>query len=354
MYPRLLIDLDKLEHNAKTLVEMAAKYGIEVAGVTKVFCAHRDIARAFVKGGVKYLADSRIENMKALQEFNIPKIFLRLPMLSQVDQVVKYSHISLNSEIEVIKALSAAAQRQGRVHSIILMVDLGDLREGIYKEEELCSTVEKILALKGVELIGLGTNLTCYGGVIPDKDNLGRLIALAEKIEKRFHIKLKLISGGNSSTIHLLGQEDLRGINHLRLGESIVLGYETAYGKRIGGTFDDAFLLEAELVEIREKPSVPQGKIGMDAFGNTPHLIDRGIRRRAICAIGKQDMDDEDLIPIDPGIIVLGASSDHLIIDINDSKKEYRLGDKIQFKLRYSSLLRAMTSKYVKKVIVKA
>lgn len=352
MYPRLLIDTKKVEHNAKTMVEMADKYGIDIAGVTKVFCAQENIVKAFVNGGVKYLADSRIENMILLQEFSLKKIFLRLPMLSQIDDVVKYSDISLNSEIEVIKVLSDSALKQKKVHSIILMIDLGDLREGIYYDDEIFSTVEEILNLKGIKLLGIGTNLTCYGAVIPDATNLGRLISIGHEIENRFKIKLEIISGGNSSSVHLLEKESLHGINNLRLGESIVLGTETAYGKRIEGTFDDCFILEVEVIEVKNKPSKPTGKIGLDAFGNVPEYVDSGIRKRVICAIGKQDIDDENIIPVDPRIIILGGSSDHLIIDTTDSDKDYKPGDIIRFKLKYSSLLRAMTSKFVKKVFV--
>lgn len=351
-YPRLIIDTNKIKHNTETLVNLAAKDGIEVAGVTKVFCANKDITKAIIDGGVKYLADSRIENIIKLKEFNLPKILLRLPVLSQVDDVVKYADISLNSEVEVLEAISEVAIKQGKIHSVILMVDLGDLREGIYYDEEIFLTVEKIKDMEGIKLLGMGTNLTCYGGVIPDENNIGRLIDIGKEIEKRYGLKLQLISGGNSSSVHLLGSKALAGVNNLRLGESLVCGTETAYGKRIDDTYDDAFVLETEVIEVKTKPSAPTGKIGMDAFGDVPSHVDRGIRERAICAVGKQDIDDTSIIPIDGKIIVLGASSDHLIIDVTDCESKYQIGDIIKFKLKYSSILRAMTSHYVDKEII--
>lgn len=232
------------------------------------------------------------------------------------------------------------------------MYDLGDLREGYFKEEDLFEAIEEILKLEGIEIIGLGTNLTCYGGVIPRGENLGRLVNLANKIEKEYNINLDIISGGNSSTLHLLiNDKKIDGINHLRLGESIVLGRETAFGNRIENTYDDAFQLAAEIIEIKDKPSVPIGEIGMDAFGKTPTFVDRGVRKRIICAIGKQDIDFDSLIPLDDGIEILGGSSDHLILDGTDSKVDYKVGDEIRFKLTYGGILRAMTSAYVKKVI---
>ena len=351
-YPKIEVDLSKIKHNTATLVKLCNKYGIRVAGVTKVFCGNAEIARAYLDGGVSYLADSRIENLIKLKDFKVPKILLRLPMISEAERVVEYTDISLNSELATIKALSKAAKEKERNHKIILMFDLGDLREGYFKEEDLFTDIEEILKLENVEVIGLGTNLTCYGGVIPSEENLGRLVNLAKKIEEDYRLKLEIISGGNSSTLHMLiDGKKLEGINQLRLGESIVLGRETAFGNRIENTHDDAFQLVVEIIEIKDKPSVPVGEIGMDAFGKVPTFEDRGIRKRIICAIGKQDIDFDSILPMDEGIKILGGSSDHLILDGTESNIDYKVGDEIRFKLTYGGILKAMTSEYVKKVI---
>jgi len=351
-YPRVEIDLNKLRHNVRVLVNICKMHGIDVAGVTKVFCGDPHITKAYVEGGVKYLADSRIENLIKLKDIDLPKILIRIPMISEVDRVVEYADISLNSEIETIKAISNEAKKKGKIHNIILMVDLGDLREGYFNEEELYDVVEDVLDMDGIKLIGLGTNLTCYGGVIPDEDNLGRLVKIKKNIKEKFRVDLEIISGGNSSSLHLLMKEKtVDGINMLRLGEVLVLGRETAYGDKVKDTHDDCFQLVAEIVEIKEKPSVPIGQIGMDAFGNVPTFSDKGIRKRIICAIGKQDVDIDSIIPVDEDIDILGASSDHLILDGTDCKIDYRVGDKIRFNLTYSGILRVMTSEYVKKDI---
>lgn len=349
-YPKIKVNLDKIKQNVLTLVEMCGEHGIEVAGVTKVFCAYPEIAEVYIKGGVSFLADSRIQNLKKLKDLDIRKIMLRLPMISEAEDVVRYADISLNSEIDTIRELSKKAIEQDRVHDIILMVDLGDLREGFYTEDDLMDAVEEVILLEGVDIVGLGTNMTCYGAIIPKTENLDRLMELKEKIERRYSVNLEIISGGNSSSIYLL-EEDNININNLRLGESLVLGKETAYGKQIEGTTDDAFTLEVEVIETKEKPSIPTGEIGKDAFGKIPTFTDRGVRKRSICAIGQQDIDLDGMIPMDDKIIVLGASSDHLILDTTDSKWNYTIGDIIKFKLSYGGILRAMTSSYVDKDI---
>lgn len=352
-YPRIIINTKKILHNVKTVVRIANENGMNVAGVTKGFCAHKDIVRAYVQGGVKYLTDARIINLKRLEEFDIPKLLSRIPMLSEVEDVVRYSDYSLNSELVTMQALSCEALRLNKIHGVIIMVDLGDLREGYFKEEEVYEVIERINDLEGLKLAGIGTNLTCYGGLIPNKELLNRLIDISEKIGDIFHMKLEIISGGNSSTINLLNTDKLEGINNLRLGESIMCGTESAYGGVIPETYNDAFTLEAEVIEIKDKPSVPTGgKIGKDSFGNTPYFIDRGIRKRIICAIGKQDIDLETIYPIDKDLIVLGGSSDHLILDGSDSLIDYKIGDIVKFNIHYVSILRAMTSEYVDKLII--
>ncbi|MFA7572179.1 MAG: ornithine racemase Orr [Lutispora sp.] len=350
-YPALKINLTKLENNTRLLVEKCAPYGISISAVTKVFCGMTEVAEAVVKGGAAILADSRVENLKKLRNFNLPKMLLRIPMLSQIDEVLEYADISLNSEYKVIEALSNAAVKKGKIHDIILMVDLGDLREGVWADDAV-EYAGKILQLKGVNLKGIGTNLTCYGAIIPQEDNLSKLEEIANMITQKYGIKLSIISGGNSSSLYMVEEGRIpKAINNLRLGESIVLGNETAYGKRIEGTYNDCFTLCAEIIELKEKPSVPIGEIGVDAFGNRPTFVDRGIRKRGILAVGKQDVRIDGLTPIDSDIIILGASSDHMIIDITDSTKEYTIGDIIEFTLDYGALLSTSTSDYVKKVI---
>ncbi len=351
-YPRLEISLDKITHNTRVVAGICERQGIRVAGVTKVFCGHPEIARAMVDGGIDILADSRLENLKKLREFPLPKLLLRLPMISQAKAVVEWADISLNSEIETIKALSEAAIAQRKSHEIILMFDLGDLREGIFDENELFHTVEQLLQLEGVILIGIGTNMTCSGGVIPTPKNLSRLARQKRAIESRFDLHLEVLSGGNSSTLYLIEEGSMpAGINQLRLGESIVLGRETAYGRQLKGTYNDCFKLIAEIVEIKEKPSSPIGEVRLDAFGDRPSFVDKGIRKRALCAIGKQDVGIGDIIPDDDGIALLGASSDHLILDVTECAQTYKVGDLVSFFLTYGGILRSMTSEYVAKQI---
>jgi predicted amino acid racemase len=351
MYPRIVVNKKKLYENSKVVVDMAREHEIDVYAVTKVYCGIKELAEESIRAGVVGIADSRVENLIQMKDLDVTKMLLRLPMGSEADLVVKYADVSLNSELSTLLLLNDAAEKNGKKHGVILMIDLGDLREGILPEQ-VDEVVPAILKMKHLELEGIGVNLTCYGGVIPNPVNLGELSRIADDIEQQYGIKLKVVSGGNSSSLYLLEKGGMPGrINQLRVGEAIVLGRETAYGEPIPGTHDDVFVLEAKVIELKEKSSIPIGEIGMDAFGNKPTFEDKGRMKRAIVAIGRQDVEPSGLMPFDEKIEIIGASSDHMLMDMTRVDKEYAVGDVIRFRMDYGAMLRLFTSHYVDKVM---
>jgi len=353
MYPRLIINTEKYRHNLKVIKNLTSKHGLSLMVVTKVFCAEKPLTDIIKEESVDFIADSRIKNLEKFST-NIPKALLRLVSLYEVERAVNVADISLNSEMEVIRGLNNAAAKYRRIHEVILMIDIGDLREGYFYKEDVFAAIKEILTMKNIKLKGLGTNLTCYGGIIPTEKTLKKLIDLVNETEQKFDIELEIISGGNSSHLYLLEKDiHLDRINNLRIGEAIALGRETAYGSIIEDLYDDVFILEADIIEYKKKPSMPEGDVGMDAFGKTPEFEDLGVVNRAILGIGKQDVDFYELKSLDKNISLLGSSSDHIIAGIWDSPSLYKVGDVLRFKLTYGSLLSLMTSEYVEKYYVK-
>lgn len=347
--PRLEIDLDKIRFNAASLVQRLAARGIAVTGVTKVAAGLPAVANALLDAGIRQLGDSRIENIEALRRAGVAAsmMLIRSPMPSQAQRVVRHADASLNSELAVIEKLSHAAREAGRMHQVVLMVELGDLREGILPAD-LEAFVARVLRLPNITLGGIGTNLACHGGVVPDRDNMGELTRLANALEQRFDLRLGLVSGGNSANLDwALGNSDVGRINNLRLGESIFLGCEPLHRRPIPGLHHDAMTLVAEVIESKLKPSRPHGRVAQNAFGEIPAVHDRGRIPRVILAIGRQDVDPAGLQP-PPGFEILGASSDHLILTCASPCP--RVGTELRFGLDYSALLRAMTSRFVAKV----
>ncbi|WP_438712531.1 alanine/ornithine racemase family PLP-dependent enzyme [Aquimarina muelleri] len=347
--PRLEINHEKIAHNCALLTQVYAAKKISICAVTKGVCGNIMIAQTLVSTGVTMLADSKVSNLKKMREGGILATFLLIgtPMLSQARSIIKWADISNNSELVVIEELARHACIRGVTHKIILMVEMGDLREGIMPSR-LDNMVKKVLKLKGIKLVGIGTNLACFGGIQPSKDKMELLSVIAECIEQKYHISLPYISGGNSANYGWFkSTHDIGKINHLRLGESILLGVDPVNRRPIPNLYTDVFNLVAEVTELKIKPSVPYGKKGQNAFGHILHFPDRGKISRAILGIGLQDVDVSGL-KSNLDISILGVGSDHTIID--PQKTNLKIGDEVSFSLNYAALLSAMTSPYVEKI----
>ncbi len=353
MAASITIDLQKLTDNARNMVAACAERGVTVLGVTKLTCGMPQVAQALLDGGVSQLGDSRLENIQRLQRNGVdcPLMLVRIPALSEVNEIVQTVDVSLNSELRLIAALSDAALDHKRVHQIIIMVELGDRREGV-NPEDFIPLCDRVAALAGVRIVGVGTNLGCLGGVLPSAQNLGRLVECADAFEQRYRRKLTYVSGGNSGSLALLLAGQLpAGINHLRIGTGLLLGRNSLHDAPWPGMHTDAFRMKSEVIEVKRKPSKPEGEIGLDAFGLKPVFIDQGEQTRSIVSLGRLDVNPAELRPIDPGVTIIGASSDHLVLDMSRARS-CQIGDQLEFDMGYPAVLQAMVSPYVKKKLI--
>lgn len=352
--PRLEIDLNKIKSNATTILNKCKKRNMSVIGITKSFCAYPPIVRALLESGIHIFADSRIQNIIHMKEAGINAEFmlLRIPMLSEVEKLVDYAEMSFNSENKVVKAISEEAQRKGKIHKVVMMVDVGDIREGVLPIDAL-DTAKQWIAMPNIQLVGIATNFGCYGGILPDKTNTSLLVGISKQIEQKTGEKMQIVSVGGTVALKMVEEGEMpEGISNIRIGEAITIGMDTSGMERlIEGTYQDAFTLFVEIVELKEKTSVPIGRLGYDAFTGVPKFVDKGIRKRAICGIGKQDLFLEALVPLLPDVEVLGASSDHLLLDVTDCPLELEVGSEVSFGITWANMLRLTTSPYVAKVI---
>jgi ornithine racemase len=350
LLPRIEISLAQIRHNARMLTERYGQKGIALMGVSKATLGDPAIAAAMIQGGVKFIADARLENIQRMKNAGVSTQFVLLrTALSQANAIIQNVDISLNTELETVKALSHYAKLNNTIHRIIVMVEMGDLREGILPGD-LPQFIKAVLELSHIKIIGIGCNLACYGGIKPNHQKMLELSELADAIEKEFQINLEVISGGNSANYEWSESAQKVGrINNLRLGESILLGCETVNRKAIPGLYTNAFKLIAEVIESKEKPSLPYGESCQDAFGNIPTFVDRGIRRRVIIALGRQDILVSGLRP-SADVEILGSSSDHIVLDSNNH--DFKVGSEVKFNLDYGGLLSAMTSPFVQKQFV--
>ncbi|MDL2253910.1 alanine racemase [Ruminococcaceae bacterium OttesenSCG-928-I18] len=356
--PMLTIDAKVIRQNIQILGDIAEKQGVKMAAVVKGFHNIDGITDVFIEAGLRQIASSRLSHLEQVKKRHpgAETMALRIPMLSEVEMLVRSADISLHSERETLRVLNREAKRQHKTHRVILMRDVGDLREGMIDYQMFIETakwVEK--ELDSLELYGTGANFTCYGSVIPTPKNLSELLSETRLIEKEIGRDLEVVSGGSTSSLPLLIHGGLpQGVNHLRVGEAFLVPYEVLnyWGCPVQGLSNEALTLSAEIIEIGEKPTHPIGIQGADGFGNFRRYEDKGTRRRALLALGVLDVGDlNKLLPRDKGVKILGGSSDHLIVDIQDSQRQYHLGDCLEFGLRYTSMLFSTGCPYIAKTM---
>ncbi len=317
--------------------------GICVTAVTKAVCGHPSIARAMLDGGATGLAEPRLSNVIRLRQAGMtcPVTLIRTPMLSQVDDVVRVCDSSYNTELFVIKALAAAALKQNKVHGIILMVEMGDRREGIMPHS-LGEIAQQVLAIPGVALQGIGANFACLSNIAPTTQQMRDLSALATDVEGQCGPFLRIVSGGNSANLPWALEQSATGrINDLRIGEAILLGVDPITGEHIGGMFRDAFTLVAEVIETNTKPMHPPTQLSDTSVAKVHLVPDTSKATRIILGIGHQDIDVAGL-SMPRGNTFIGATSDHLIVGTHDAT--LCAGSEMRFQMNYSALMRAMAA----------
>ena len=348
-YPQLEFDLALLRSNADAVISRCRGMGIRVCGVIKGVDGLPEAARVLRAAGAAELGTSRLEQVAKCRAAGVPGpwLLIRIPGLTELPDVVALCETSLQSEWPTLLALEEECLRQNKTHRVIVMTDLGDLREGFWDKKELVDVCERVeRELPHVHLAGIGVNLTCYGSTKPTPEKMNELVGLARQVEQRIGRKLEIVSGGASSSFTLVHWGTMpAGVNHLRIGEAILLGkdLQVDWGIRdMDYLRMDALTLRAEVVEVKDKPTYPLGEFAIDAFGRKPVYEDRGIRRRAILALGRADVGElESLIPREPGLTVIGGSSDHCIVDVEDCPRRLQVGDIVEFSLCYSHMLYA-------------
>ncbi len=357
MFPVLEIQTTVIRKNTETMVQLCRERDVSIAGVIKGCDALPEVITAIVEGGAGFIADSRIKRLKTAKPFagDLPLMLLRIPGPSEIEEVVRHADISFNSDSTIIRKLQEEAKRQGTMHKIILLIELGDLREGIYPPERCVEIAKEVEKLPNIELMGIGTNLSCVCGVIPDANNMNRLVEIAEEVESVIGRKLEMISGGATTAVPMLVRGELpKRINNIRLGETLLLGRDMPdfWNFPIEGLSTDAFILKAEVLEVSRKPSKPIGTVFIDAFGNRPAYNDHGDRLRAIIAAGKVDfVDAKLLIPLRRGVEIAGSSSDHLVLDVEHADPPVQVGEVLSFEMYYGPMVYLTHSRYVRKLI---
>jgi predicted amino acid racemase len=347
---------DKLETNFHYLKNLFKSHGMSWGVVSKLLCGNKEYLELLIELGVEEIHDSRISNLKTIKEINpnVQTVYIKPPARASIPDVVSCADVSMNTEYVTLQLISEEAGRQGKAHKVIIMIETGDLREGVMGDK-LVHFYEKVFELPNLEIIGLGTNLNCLHGVMPSQDKLIQLSLYKQIIELKFNVKIPWVSGGTSVTIPLIQNRQLpAGINHFRVGETLYFGANLFAENTIEGMHDDVFMIYTEIIEMTKKPMVPHGTLAANPQGEVTEIDESLYGKtsyRAIIDIGLLDIDPKYLVTDSHDFEVVGASSDMLVLDLGENKKDYKVGDIVSFKLKYMGALALLNSDYIEKRI---
>lgn len=353
----ITFNVEKLKENYRFLDKLFKDNSINWAVVSKLLCGNKDFLNQLLTLDIKQICDSRVSNLRAIKAINpnIETVYIKPPAPRAIPGVVRYADISMNTEIKTIQMLSHEAVNQNKKHKIIIMIELGELREGVMREEFM-QFYSRVFNLENIEVVGIGTNLTCMYGVLPNHDKLIQLSLYEQLIEAKFNKNISLVSGGSSVTIPLIFNKLLpKAINHFRVGETLFLGTDVYNKTKFKKLHNDVFKLYAEIIEVSNKPVTPSGDMGANVEGNNFALNTENFGEysfRAIVDLGLLDIDEHHIEPCDENISFAGASSDMLVMNLGDNKRNYKVGDFIEFKMNYMGTLRAINSRYIDKRII--
>jgi len=353
----ITLNTKKLAQNYDFLNHLFDRHEIEWAVVAKLLCGNETFLKSLLSVVDTDICDSRLSNLKKIKQLSpeTKTVYIKPPAKRLAASIVRYADVSFNSELETIKALSEEAFKQNKIHRIVIMIEMGELREGIMADS-LPDFYAEVLKFPNIEVSGIGTNLKCLNGILPDREKLNRLVDYRRNTEKLFKKKIPYISAGSSVTIPLIIKDNVpQGINHFRVGESLFFGTDVFNDAYIKGMHKDVFTLTAEVIEMIEKPMVPTGKVGKNLTGESPEYDEENRGKtsvRAIVDLGVLDIDVKQVHPLTKGIEVLGASSDMMILNITDDKINLKVGDEVNFGVSYLAVLRAMNSDYVDKKVI--
>jgi predicted amino acid racemase len=353
----ITLNKTKLKDNFEFLKHKFTQNHVQWGVVSKLLCGNRLFLQELINLGVDEVHDSRISNLAMVKSLNptIQTAYIKPVSKRNIGKMVQFADVSLNSELETIRWISDEAVEQGRKHKIIIMVETGDLREGVMGER-LVEFYSQIFQLPNIEVIGLGTNLNCLNGVMPSTDKLIQLALYKQIIELKFNKEIPWISAGTSVTIPLMLTHQLpKGINHFRVGETLFFGVDLFEEKVIEGMNGDVFELHAEIIEMQEKPLLPVGNLAANPQGEIMEVDESLYGKssfRAIIDIGLLDVDPKYLIPGDADYEILGASSDMLIINLGQNPHKYKVGDTLNFGMKYMGALSVLNSDYIDKKVI--
>lgn len=359
----LIIHSSRIKDNIKKLSAFFKEKDVHWSLITKVFSGDKEFLRELLTDdileNIQSVGDSRLTSLKNLKEINpeMRTIYIKPPAQTYVEEVVEYADISLNSSFETIEALNQEAKKQDKIHHIIIMVELGEMREGVNRSD-IINFYERVFEMSNITVLGIGSNLGCMYGIAPTFDKLSELANYKELIAKKFNRSVYMLSGGSSITLPILAQGEIpEEINHFRIGEAAFFGKSPLDNKKFNNLNTDTFEFNANIIELEQKKLYPEGEISEASIGDIAEISEKNKTQtttKAILDFGLLDVNHEDLSTTEQSknVKFVGMTSDMLVVDLGDNldengKERFKVGDTLNFQPNYMAVARLLNSKFI-------
>ncbi len=344
--PQLHVDTGVIGRNTEAVAGLLRGRGLDLVGVTKGCLGEPRVGAAMLAGGAVALADTRDHNLRclrgALPEAALHRIYL--PPVCAPFELGDVTYISSPSGATAVAETPALGS--GRRRQVVIVVESGDLREGV-PIEGLIALAEMVVHDPRLELVGVATNYACFkGGPAGIRESLGT-VARAARALRAAGMPVHRVSGGNSSVLALLrpddpgesahhhagrGSSEAEGIpaevTELRCGEALLLGQDALFHRPLPGCAC-ACRLRAEVLEEYTKSPSSKGE------------------RRLVLGLGSQDLGSGAVRFVEPGLRELGRSGDYLVVESGAGGPRAGIGGVIEMIPSYEALVAAWTSPYV-------
>ncbi|MCX8032041.1 MAG: alanine racemase [Thermoleophilia bacterium] len=332
--PTLRVNLETIGQNTEAVARLLRDRNLALVAVTKGCLGDPRVAAAMLEGGAIALADTRESNLERLRN-SFPEVELHriyLPSFMEPSVLADIAYVSsLEGAARLADLVAASFLAGGKSQKVMIMVESGDLREGVPKEQ-LADLALFIASRRELELVGLATNYACFQGTPSGVLQSAVIVAEAAGQLRSLGYEVPRVSGGNSSLLGFLvdGCDLPKEITELRCGEALLLGHDALYRRTLPGCRGDGCVLRAEVVERYTKRTVEKES------------------RRVVLAVGRQDLGRGEIAFVDPWLTEVGRSSDYLVAELDPGAEDLSVGCEVEIRLFYEALVAAWSSPYVK------
>jgi D-serine deaminase-like pyridoxal phosphate-dependent protein len=312
--PALLIDLDAMEFNMKT---MASFFQGTRTSLRPHFKTHKTPVLAHMQlqagaigmtcakvGEAEVLVNAGIDDILIANQIIGPQKIARLASLARQTRIT----VAVDSE-ENIRDLSAGSQVFGSLIHVVIEIDVGLGRCGVPPGERAVALARLISGMPGLAFAGL---LGYEGQAVFLNDRKARQEAVDQAMHKlvstadllrQAGFVVEIVSAGGTGTYDLTGRYP--GITEVEAGSYILM--DTRY-RQVGLPFRCALTLLATVI------SIPA-------------------RGRAVIDAGKKALTVENGLPeisIPAGARLVNLNEEHGILEVDPDRLELKVGDKVE------------------------